>query len=268
MRINLSSQSQNPSLVETEELLKRHEQDQPHSQSQVQPKADWLVFGAHPDDVEIGMGATIARFAAAGKRIVLVDLTYAEFSSNGDVQSRQQEAEQASNLLGVYQRINLGLPDRGLRVVPEQVNALARVIRMWQPEVVFGPVMTDRHPDHVRTSQLVQEALMNARLRKVMPDLSAWTVTRYWQYHIHQWERPQWFVDTTDWFELKTNALRCYRSQFESVTGVEGEDRVTTPINQGFLEQIQARDRLWGASVRGTYAEAFTTPELQVIDTF
>lgn len=231
-------------------------------------QADWLVVGAHPDDAEIGMGGTVARFAAAGKRIVFVDLTYAECSSNGDVESRQQEAADAAVVLGVAQRINAGLPDRGIQLIPEQVNVLARIIREFRPDVVFGPASTDRHPDHVKSSALVQEALMNARLRKIMPDQPAWTVRAYWQYHIHQWANPQWFVDVSAYYPMKQQALACYHSQFTPPGSTDTGSFVTTPINQGFLEQIAARDRLWGASVKTKYAEAFTTPDTQLISQF
>ncbi|MBW7459094.1 PIG-L family deacetylase, partial [Paenibacillus sepulcri] len=75
---------------------------------------DILAFGAHPDDVEIGMGGTLAKHAHAGIKVAICDLTRAEMSSNGTVETRRQEAAEASAVLGLSSRSCLGLPDRGI----------------------------------------------------------------------------------------------------------------------------------------------------------
>src|SRR5690554_5731161 len=131
---------------------------------------DILIFGAHPDDAEIGMGGTIHHHTLAGFRVGICDLTYAEMSSNGDVARRQEEATQASQLLGLTSRRNLGLPDRGLRMIKEQLDLITLEIRKHRSQIVFAPYWQDRHPDHVACSQLVQEAVFNAKLRKYLPE--------------------------------------------------------------------------------------------------
>ncbi len=229
---------------------------------------DWLIFGAHPDDAEIGMGGTIARFAMLGKKIVICDLTLAEMSSNGDPVTRQYEATAAASVLGIEKRLNLGLPDRGLYGTREHIDAITRVIRDAQPKIIFCPVNTDRHPDHVRTSELVAEAVLNARLRKVMPEIPVWTVDAVWQYHIHQWNDPKFFIDVTSSYDTKREALRCYATQFTPVSVNDGVDRVSTPINQKFLEQVESRDQLWGYRIGVTHAEAFTTNDPMIIFDF
>ncbi|EPR28187.1 GlcNAc-PI de-N-acetylase family protein [Geobacillus sp. WSUCF1] len=100
---------------------------------------DLLAFGAHPDDVEIGMGGTIAKYVRRGYRIVICDLTQAELSSNGTVDERQREAAEAARRLGVSERFNLGLPDRGLYVEEEAIRQIAAVIRRYRPRLVFAP---------------------------------------------------------------------------------------------------------------------------------
>src|SRR5690606_26568037 len=100
---------------------------------------DMLIFGAHPDDAEIGMGATIYKHTKAGYRVGICDLTQAEMSSNGSVETRKAEAAEASRLLGLVERSNLGLPDRGLGPAPEQIGAIVKEIRRLRPRIVFAP---------------------------------------------------------------------------------------------------------------------------------
>src|SRR5690554_7626640 len=107
---------------------------------------DILIFGAHPDDAEIGMGATIYKHTKAGKRVGICDLTQAEMSSNGTIHSRRLEAEAASAILGLTVRSNLGLPDRGLFMNEGFIQSITREIRNHQPRIVLAPYWKDRHP--------------------------------------------------------------------------------------------------------------------------
>ncbi|MEH7899796.1 bacillithiol biosynthesis deacetylase BshB1, partial [Bacillus pumilus] len=111
-------------------------------------RLDILAFGAHSDDVEIGMGGTIAKYVKKGSRVGICDLTQAELSSNGTVESRQEEAKAAAAILGVSTRIQLTLPDRGLYVNDEAMKDIAGVIRTYKPKLIFAPYHQDRHPDH------------------------------------------------------------------------------------------------------------------------
>ncbi|CAG7648814.1 bacillithiol biosynthesis deacetylase BshB1 [Paenibacillus allorhizosphaerae] len=216
---------------------------------------DILIFGAHPDDAEIGMGGTIAKHTAAGRRVGICDLTLAEMSSNGTVESRRKEAEEASAVLGLAARSNLQLPDRGLYVTPEHVERIVLEIRKWRPRLVFAPYWEDRHPDHIACSKLVQEAVFNAKLRRFMPDVPAHTVKESYYYFINDVFEPSVMVDVTDVYETKTASLRAYRSQFEPAG--TGNDYVQTPLTQGYLERVEARDRLLGLRRSVPYAEGF-----------
>jgi bacillithiol biosynthesis deacetylase BshB1 len=218
-------------------------------------KLDLLVFAAHPDDAEIGMGGTIAKHIQAGLSVGIIDLTYAEMSSNGNVDIRQQEAAAASAALTLTVRENLGLPDRRLAVIAQQTDLLVATIRKYQPRLVFAPYFIDRHPDHITCSRMVEEAVFNAKLRRYMPELSPWTVDQLIFYFINDAFSPQLLIDVSDVHEIKMNALKAYRSQF--MPAGNEEDWVETPLTGAYIELIIARDRLLGQSKRLEFAEGF-----------
>lgn len=224
---------------------------------------DLLVFGAHPDDAEIGMGGTIAKYAAIGKKIAVCDFTRAEMSSNGDPELRSQEAAAADSILGVHTRINLGLPDRGLFLSKEAVDLAVVQIRTLKPSIVCVPYWQDRHPDHVACSNIMEQALFNARLRKYMPELPAHTSISYY-YFINDVFEASFAVDVTNVHSAKMAALSAYRSQFE----LRSPEDVATPINQGYLTRVSARDHLLGQKTGVMYAEGFVTKQVLKLDFF
>lgn len=227
---------------------------------------DMLIFGAHPDDAEIGMGGTICKHTTAGYRVGICDLTYAEMSSNGNVEIRQQEANLASGALGLAERSNLGLPDRGLWVNASNVAAVTQEIRKHKPRVVFAPYWEDRHPDHIACSKLVQEAVFNAKLRRYEPETEAHTVEALYFYFINDVFEADLLVDISGVHELKMKALQAYRSQFETVGS--HNDYVHTPLNQGYLERIIAKDHMLGQKRMVAFAEGFVTKVPYLIQQF
>ncbi|WNR42418.1 bacillithiol biosynthesis deacetylase BshB1 [Paenibacillus roseipurpureus] len=224
---------------------------------------DILIFGAHADDAEIGMGASIAKHTARGSRVGLCDLTYAEMSSNGTVETRIKEAEEAAKILGVVSRTNLGLPDRGLFVNADHIERITQEIRKFRPRIVFAPYWQDRHPDHIACSHLIQEAVFNAKLRRYLPDSEPVNVEQLYFYFINDVYEADVMVDVTDAYELKMAALRAYQSQF-----MTGAGTVATPLNQGYVERVEARDRLMGQRRQLTYAEGFVSKLPLVIEQF
>ncbi|GEN34263.1 MULTISPECIES: bacillithiol biosynthesis deacetylase BshB1 [Aneurinibacillus] len=217
-----------------------------------------LAFGAHPDDVEIGAGGLLRKWASQGKRTGICDLTYAELSSNGSVERRQQEAAEASRLLDLSVRVNLGLPDRGLAPVPDQIRAITHVIRLYRPRIVLMPFWEDRHPDHGMCSVLVREAVFNARIRKYETDgqesLPAHKCEHVLAYFINGQTEPQFLIDISEEMEVKMAALGAYRSQFEKEAG-----SVVTPLTEGYLERVRAREYVFGQSAGVAYAEGFVS---------
>ena len=117
---------------------------------------DLLVFGPHPDDIEIGLGGTVARHAAEGHRVGLCDLTEGELSSNGTVEQRRAEADEAAHVLGALWRENLKWPDGGIAETPPMIRSAVETIRRHRPRTVAIPYWNDRHPDHVAASHVLR----------------------------------------------------------------------------------------------------------------
>jgi len=215
---------------------------------------DILVFGAHPDDAEIGMGGTIYKHVQAGYKVGICDLTKAEMSSNGTVELRQEEAALASTVLGLSMRSCLGLPDRGLHIQDEHIGMVVAEIRKHRPRIVFAPYWEDRHPDHIQCSKLIQEAVFNAKLRKYMPHVPAWQVEQVIYYYINDVANVSLIIDISEYAAVKERALRAYASQFDH-TATEGG--VMTPLTNAYIERVQARDTLLAQSKGWSYAEGF-----------
>nr|WP_263325923.1 bacillithiol biosynthesis deacetylase BshB1 [Neobacillus sp. Marseille-Q6967] len=213
-----------------------------------------LAFGAHADDVEIGMGGTIAKLFSEGRNVAICDLTEAELSSNGTVEIRKEEAAKAAEIIGVTERINLSLPDRGLQFQAEYIRKIASVIRALKPQIVFAPYFEDRHPDHGNCARLVEEAVFSAGIRKYFTDENQGPhkVSRVYFYLINGFHKPDFTVDITNHIDQKLAALRAYKSQFEQT-----EESFDTPLVNGYIETVEARERLFGKQVGVEFAEGF-----------
>jgi bacillithiol biosynthesis deacetylase BshB1 len=212
---------------------------------------DVIVFGAHPDDAEIGAGGMIAQEVRLGRKVMICDLTAGEMSSNGNAILRRAEALASSEVLGVSERLCLGFPDRGLRECEDQISEIVRVIREFRPRVVFTPWHGDDHPDHVHATRLVRAAVLNARLRRY-GSTEPWIVERVWEYFIHEMPPSPLFLRLNEEDGIvKQKALRCYVSQFQ-----EGEDTMSTRL-QGLPLRLELRDRYAGSRVGAPWAEGF-----------
>ncbi|KDN57321.1 MAG: bacillithiol biosynthesis deacetylase BshB1 [Exiguobacterium sp.] len=211
-----------------------------------------VAIGAHPDDIEIGIAGMTAQWRRDGIEVVYVDLTRAELSSNGDVDTRAVEAGYADDVLGV-RRLNLGFPDRGLTGDEIQIETLVRLIRTERPTHVLYPYGVDRHPDHRACARLVEEALFNAGIRKYLPDVPAYRPDSVYQYMINALETPDVCIDISETMETKLRALSAYESQFMPVDGVR------TPLTDEYIERVRARERHFGSLIGTTYAEGLMT---------
>ena len=219
----------------------------------IQRDVDILAFGAHADDVEIGMGGTLAKYAQMGKKILICDLTKAEMSSNGSVDRRMEEANLAAEILGV-QRLSLNLPDRGLYMKDEYIKEIIPIIRKYKPKLVFAPYVVDRHPDHGNAARLVEEAVFSAGVRKVMENesLGAHHVKNLYYYMINGFHKPDFVIDITEYMDKKIDSLNAYQSQF-----IKNDRTVDTPLVNGYIETVEARERMFGKEVGVNYAEGF-----------
>jgi bacillithiol biosynthesis deacetylase BshB1 len=220
---------------------------------------DLLVFGPHPDDLEIGLGGTIARHAALGLRVGLCELTAGEMGSNGTPEERLSEAEAAREVLGAAWRENMRLPDRRIGKDPAHLEQTVAFIRRHRPRVVAAPYWQDRHPDHVAASELLTEAVFNAGLRRYQAEGDAWKPEWICYYFINHAVPPSFVIDVTDHYDTKRRALECHRSQF---TRVDTNDGVATRLNTPLFRQlIESRDAQFGALAGVRWAEGVVVRE-------
>jgi bacillithiol biosynthesis deacetylase BshB1 len=219
---------------------------------------DLLAFGPHPDDIEIGIGGTIARHTSLGLRVGLCDVTAGEMGSNGTPEERMAEAEAARAVLGAAWRENLRWPDRRIGKDPAHVEEAAAFIRRHRSRVVAVPHWGDRHPDHVATSSVLTEAIFNAGLRRYQAGGEAWKVDWICYYFVNDGVPPSFMIDVSEYYERKQEALDCHVSQFEA----ERPNRVATRLNAPLFRQlIQSRDAQFGALAGVRWAEGFVVRE-------
>jgi bacillithiol biosynthesis deacetylase BshB1 len=217
---------------------------------------DLLVFGPHPDDLEIGLGGTIARQAALGLAVGLCDLTAGEMGSNGTPDVRIAEAEQARAALGAVWRENLRWPDRRIGRDSAHLEQAVAFLRTHRPRSVAVPYWSDRHPDHAAASAVLTEAVFNAGLRRYPAEGDAWKADWICFYFINDSVPPSFVVDVTDHYDRKRAALDCHRSQFQRAGAAA--TRLNTPL---FRQLIESRDAQFGALAGVRWAEGFVVRE-------
>ncbi|MEH6890683.1 bacillithiol biosynthesis deacetylase BshB1 [Bacillus sp. JJ864] len=220
-----------------------------------------LAFGAHADDVEIGMAGTIAKYTKQGYEVGICDLTEANLSSNGTVELRKQEAMKVARILGIQERLNLAIPDRGLYMKEEYIQEIVKIIRTYKPKLVFVPFYEDRHPDHANCAKLVEEAIFSAGIRKYMPEFPAHRVQSLYFYMINGFHKPDFCIDISSHISDKIVALEAYESQF-----TKGPDGVITPLTEGYVETVVAREKMFGKEVGVKYAEGFMSKRPILLD--
>jgi N-acetylglucosamine malate deacetylase 1 len=226
---------------------------------------DLLVFGPHPDDLEIGLGGTIARHAALGLHVGLCDLTRGEMGSNGTSDQRLAEAEAARHVLGAAWRENLAWPDRRVGKDPAHLEQAVAFIRRHRPRVVAVPYWSDRHPDHVAASEVLTEAVSHAALRRYPAEGDPWKPDWICYYFINDAASPSFVIDVSDHYETKRRALECHSSQF---TPAKADGAVDTRLNTPLFRQlIESRDAQFGALAGVRWAEGFVVREPIVRDT-
>ena len=225
-------------------------------------QVELLAFGPHPDDLEIGLGGTLAKHAALGHTVGLCDLTRGEMSSNGSPEERVREAEQAGTVLGASWRENLALPDRAIGTAPDHVRLVVELVRRVRPTTVAIPYWQDRHPDHQAAAFLLREAVFNAKLWRYDASGEPWQVRRVCHYFINDACPASFVVDVSGYYEKKRQALACYRSQFTRAADT-AETRLNSP---GFSQLIESRDAQFGALAGVRFAEGIFVNEPVVLE--
>ena len=230
-------------------------------------KLDILAFGAHPDDVELGAAATIAKEVSLGKKVGIIDLTQGELGTRGSKELRKTEALRAAKTLGVTLRENLKFAD-GFFVndKPHQLEVI-KLIRKYKPEIVLCNAIEDRHIDHGKGSKLVSDACFLSGLEKIETEFEG-EIQKKWRpkliYHYLQWNnsKPDFVVDISNFMDIKMEAVLAYTSQFYDPNSKESE----TPISsKNFTDSVYYRAKDLGRLIGVEYAEGFTVERLIAI---
>jgi len=224
---------------------------------------DILVFAAHPDDAELSMGGTIARFTAQGLKVGVVDLTKAELSTRGNVITRAKETEAATKILKLKVRENLGIKDGGVLSSPDNLKRVITLIRKYKPSIVFAPFFNDRHPDHIDSSKLIKRAVFSSGLEKFKTSLSGKSQTAYRPKKIFYYMQtylfePSFIVDISDYFETKMKSCKAFKSQFHNPSLKRDDTFISKPE---FLDYVEARAKFYGFQIRKKYGEPFYCEE-------
>src|SRR3954451_20566632 len=218
------------------------------------PPVHLLVFGPHPDDLEIGLGGTIALHSALGFRVGLCDLTRGELGSNGTPDEREAEAEAARAGFVALWRMNLRWPDGGIDGNEGQMMDVVRLVRTVRPRTVALPHSNDRHPDHRAASDVLTRALFKSGLRRFADsERSAWKPDWLCYYFINDSDPASFAVDVSEHYDRKRQALACHRSQFTPSGPDSIGTRLTAPT---FRQLIESRDAQLGARTGVAFAEA------------
>nr|WP_297310375.1 bacillithiol biosynthesis deacetylase BshB1 [uncultured Flavobacterium sp.] len=224
-------------------------------------KLDILAFGAHPDDVELGCGGTIAKEISLGKKVGIVDLTRGELGTRGSAEIRDQEAASAAKILGIHARENLGFRDGFFHNDENHQIEIIKMIRKYKPEIVLCNAIDDRHIDHGKGSKLVSDACFLSGLRRIATEIDG-VQQEAWRpkvvYHYIQWKNiePDFVVDVSDFMEIKEKAVMAYSSQFYDPNSKEPISPIAT---KNFTDSINYRARDLGRLVFVDFAEGFTT---------
>ncbi len=238
--------------------------------SELDMKLDILAFGAHPDDVELGCGATIAKEISLGKKVGIVDLTRGELGTRGSAELRDIEAANAAKILGVSVRENLGFADGFFVNDKKHQLEVIKMIRKYKPDVVLCNAIDDRHIDHPKGSSLVSDACFLSGLMKIETSLEGEQQEK-WRpkqvYHYIQWKNiePDFVIDVSGFMDKKIKSVFAYASQFYDPKSDEPETPITS---KNFTDSIDYRAKDLGRLIGVEFAEGFTSERYVAIENF
>ena len=231
-------------------------------------KVDILAFGAHPDDVELGCGGTIALSVAQGRKVAIVDLTQGELGTRGDVQTRKNEAKRASEILNIYNRENIKLQDGFFENNLKNQLFLIEKIRKYQPNIVLCNSRKDRHIDHGRANQLVNDSCFLSGLNKIDTFDQNGKNQLSWRPHLIleyiQWNevKPDIVINITGYLEKKIEAVKAYKSQLFDSNNNENSTPIST---ENFLNSVKYRAQNLGRLIGAEAGEGFTSKQLLAV---
>ncbi|MCC5917919.1 MAG: bacillithiol biosynthesis deacetylase BshB1 [Cryomorphaceae bacterium] len=226
-------------------------------------KVDILAIGAHPDDVELGCGGSLAKFSASGKSVAILDLTRGELGTRGSADLRDQEAEEAAKILGVKHRAQAFLKDGSIRNDEASQLEVIKWIRYFQPQMLLINAPTDRHPDHGHAAELCRDAGFKAGLQKIPSAFKGQiqqahrpkTIFHYIQF----WNiQPEIIMDVTGYLDIKVKSVRAYASQFYQANSEEPQTAISS---KNFFESITYRAKDMGRLIYTEAGEGFISAQ-------
>ncbi len=223
-------------------------------------KLDFLCFAAHPDDIELACSGTILKHIELGYNIGIVDITQGELGTRGSAELRAIEAANSSKILGISVRENLKLADGFFVKNKESLIKVIEKIRLYQPEIILCNAEYDRHIDHGKASDLVNEAAFLSGLAKIetfhngMAQL-AWRPKQIYNYIQDRMTEPDIIVDITPYFDKKLESIQAFSSQFYNPNNKEPETPIST---QDFMRYVECHSREFGRLINVTFGEGFT----------
>jgi N-acetylglucosamine malate deacetylase 1 len=227
-------------------------------------KLDILAIGVHPDDVELGCSGTLINEIRRGKKTGILDLTQGELGTRGTIETRYEEASNAAKIIGATVRENLKMRDGFFRNDETHQLQLIQAIRKYQPEIIIGNILVDRHPDHGRAGHLISDACFLSGLSKIetadeigQPQ-QKWRPKYFLQYMQDWYHEPDLLIDISDVFEQRMKSIAAYTTQFHT-TGSNADGPQTYISTPDFIESVIARARMLGKRIGVKYAEGFIT---------
>ncbi|GDX51389.1 bacillithiol biosynthesis deacetylase BshB1 [Bacteroidota bacterium] len=223
-----------------------------------------LAFGAHPDDVEMSCAGTLMKQAALGHAFGIIDLTRGELGTRGSAEIRETEAMNAGKIIGTSFRENLNFKDGFFINDKQHQLEVIRMIRKYQPEIVFANAVTDRHPDHGKGADLVRDAAFLSGLIKIETEYDGkkqepWRPRAVYHYIQDKDLTPDFLVDVSEYTEKKMQSILAFNSQFYNPESSEPLTYISSP---DFLDALKGRMRLWGKIIGVSYAEGFTSNKI------
>ena len=227
-------------------------------------KLDLLVFAVHPDDAELSCGGILLTEKINGKTTGVVDLTQGELGTRGTIETRKMEAEAAAKILRLDVRENLQMADGFFTNDEAHQRKIIASIRKYRPEIIFCNAPSDRHPDHGRSAQLVEDASFLAGLVKIETSIDGklqepWRPKYVFNFIQDRYLAPNFVIDITDVMEHKLEAIKAYGTQFNSPNLNEPQTYISTP---DFLDSIIYRSKMMGKMIGVKYAEGFISSKM------
>lgn len=223
-------------------------------------KLDVLAVGAHPDDVELGCGGTLAKLAALGYRVGILDMARGEMGTRGTMEQRAEEAAAAAEILHLTVRDNLELPDAHIQLNEDSRIKMIRKIRLYSPRVIFTHFWEDPHPDHVHTCQIVREASHLAGLGKYDGETAhlRHRPNTVGHFMFPRTVVPTFMVDISEYAEQKRASIMCYKSQLYNPNSKEP---ATYLSDESFVRRLETKQLYFGSTIGVDHAEGFVVRE-------